>query len=74
MEESLVGIAEVTNKTTLTEKTIRAYVEKQRIPHRRMGEVGEGKKPRIRFYLSEISAWLDGAELILIPKGITILK
>jgi excisionase family DNA binding protein len=54
--EAMITIAEVATMCNVTERTIRALVAKKKIPHRKLGT---GKKPPVRFYPSEVQAWID---------------
>jgi excisionase family DNA binding protein len=65
--DEMMSIAEVAAKLCVTERTIRSYVQRQQIPHRKLGT---GRKPPVRFYRGELEAWIDGVALEVIDNGV----
>lgn len=71
LTENLIEVTRVAAILNLTENIIRKRVRAKAIPFRKLGD---GPRPRIRFYESEIRAHINGAQLKPIENGVTIKR
>lgn len=66
LNEDMITIKEVAQKCGLSERGIRNLIAKKEIPFRKLGA---GKKPPVRFYPSEIDAWINQNGVVLELNG-----
>lgn len=69
--EPLVDVEAVAAVLGVQPTNVRRRVKNKTIPFRKLGNT---TRPRLRFYLSEINSWVNGATLRTIENGITIVR
>ena len=66
LQENMITIEDVARRLNLTERSIRTLIANNEIPYRKLGS---GKKPPVRFYPSEVEAWIDKRGVKVVLRG-----